>query len=160
MVTQVLPKSADNGYRGHVLAPWLLGLLVLMKASIGVNSILNGYTVATTADGLPLDTYPPPAARTVVALFGTWGVGQLAICLVAVVVLVRYRSLVPSMFALFLLEHLSRKLVLQFLPIPRTGTPPGTIVNVVLLVVVIGGLALSLWRRDGVRVRASPTAGR
>jgi hypothetical protein len=48
------------------------------------------------------------------------------------------------MFALLLLEHLSRRLILYFSPIIRTGTPPGFYVNLVLLAVMLLGLALSL----------------
>jgi hypothetical protein len=51
------------------------------------------------------------------------------------------------MFAMLLLEHLGRKLILHFLPIVTTGTPPGIFVNLGLLALMIGGLALSLWRR-------------
>jgi hypothetical protein len=48
------------------------------------------------------------------------------------------------MFALLLLEQLSRRLILRFSPIIRTGTPPGFYVNLVLLAVMLLGLALSL----------------
>jgi hypothetical protein len=52
------------------------------------------------------------------------------------------------MFALLLLYQLSRQLILRFLPIPRTGTPPGSAINLVLLGVMIVGLALSLRSQD------------
>jgi hypothetical protein len=51
--------------------------------------------------------------------------------------------MIPLMFALVTFEYLSRRLILQFLPIVRTGTPPGSVVNLVLLAVMIVGLALS-----------------
>jgi hypothetical protein len=57
------------------------------------------------------------------------------------------------MFALLLLEHLSRKLILLFLPIVRTGTPPGFFVNLVLLAVMMVGLALSLWSQDNLQAQ-------
>ena len=55
------------------------------------------------------------------------------ICLLCILVLARYRNMVPFMFAFLLLEHLSRKLLLQFVPIVRNGTPPGFYVNLGLL---------------------------
>jgi hypothetical protein len=61
---------------------------------------------------------------------------------------IRRSSLIPFMFALFLVQQLSRKLIFEFLPIARTGTPPGSAINLVILSVTIVGLALSLWRRD------------
>jgi hypothetical protein len=75
------------------------------------------------------------------------------ICLLSILVLVRYRSIVPLMLALLLLEHLSRKLILQFLPIVRTGTPPGFFVNLLLLAVMMVGLALSLWSQDNLQAQ-------
>jgi hypothetical protein len=68
--------------------------------------------------------------------------------LLCVLVLARYRALVPFMFALLLLQHLSRTLILQVMPIDRTGTPPGFAVNLVLLALTVVGLVLSLRSRD------------
>ena len=85
MLEQLLPRTIDNTYRGQKAALWLLGLLLLMKTAMGLNSIINGYKVATSADGIPLDTYPPAAARTIVALFGIWGLGQAMFTKVIVV---------------------------------------------------------------------------
>ena len=147
MLDRLLPRRVDNTYRGHKLALWLFGLLLFMKAAISVNSILNGYTVAQSADGIPLDTFTPGGARTVVSLFGLLGISQLIFCLLGILILVRYRALIPFMFALLLLEHLSRRLFLQLMPTVRTGKPPGPAINLGLLAVMIVGLALSLWDR-------------
>jgi len=156
MFSDLLPQRIDNTYRGHKLALWLFGLLVLIKTAMSVNSIFLGHKVATSADGIPLDTFPPAAAQTVLALFAIWGLVHLMICLLCVLVLFRYRAMVPLMFAFLLLEHLGRKLVLQFIPIARTGTPPGSSVNLALLAVMIVGLALSLWSQDRVQAQATP----
>ncbi len=153
---KLLPATIDNTYSGQKAALWLLGLVLLMKSAMGLNSIINGYTVATSADGIPLATYPPDAARTIVALFAIWGLGHFMICLVGILALARYRSLVPFMFALFLVEHLSRKTILRFLPIARTGNPPASAINLALLVLMVVGLALSLWTRGNVQARNSP----
>jgi hypothetical protein len=55
MFNQILPRQVDNTYRGYKLALWLFGLLVLMKAGISLGTIFNGYTAASSADGIPLD---------------------------------------------------------------------------------------------------------
>jgi hypothetical protein len=153
LTNRLLPQRVDNTYRGYKLALWLFGAVVLMKLAMSLNSIFNGYVVASSADGIPLDTFPPAAAQTVVALFAIWGLAHLMICLLCILVLVRYRSMVPLMLALLLLEHLSRKLILQFLPIVRTGTPPGFFINVILLALMIVGLALSLRSQSNLRVQ-------
>ena len=148
MIEQLIPKHADNAYRGHRLALWILALIILMKLGIGLNSIFNGHYVASSADGIPIDTYTPAGTQTVLALFAVLGLFQLMLCLLGMLVLGRYRALVPLMFSLLLLEQLGRKLILLFIPIERTGEPSGSILNLVLLAALIAGLALSL-RRPG-----------
>jgi hypothetical protein len=145
MLDQLLPPRADNTYGGHKLAIVLFGLLVLMKTAISLGSIFNGYTAATSADGIPIDTYTPAGARTVVSLFALLGLANLVVCLIAILVLFRYRSLLPVMFVVFLLQHVGRYVILEFLPIARTGTPPGSAINLFILGAIVVGLALSLW---------------
>jgi len=147
MLNPLLPERADNLHRGHRLALWLFGLLLLMKTGISLSIIFNGRTAATSADGIPIDSYTPAGAQTVLSLFALVGLYNLILCIVGIVVLVRYRSLVPLMFGLFLLQQLGRSLILQLLPIVRTGTPPGSAMNLVMLALMVVGLALSLWRR-------------
>jgi hypothetical protein len=148
-VNQFLPERADNSYRGHKAALWLFGLLLLMKAAISLGSIFNGRTAATSADGIPIDSYTPAGAQTVLSLFALLGISNIIICLVGAVVLLRYRSLIPFMFALFLVQQLSRYPVFHFLPIVRTGTPPGSAINLTILGAIIVGLALSLLSKRG-----------
>ena len=62
-------------------------------------------------------------AQTVLVLFALLGLANLMLCMVATVVLVRYRTLVPLMFALFLILQVSRYFVFQLIPIVRTGAP-------------------------------------
>ena len=148
MLNLLLPSSLDNTFRGHKLALWLFALLLLMKTVMSVNSIVIGHSVAAGADGIPIDTFTPPGAQTVISLFAIWGLAHLTLCLLGLVVLLRYRTLIPFLFALFLLEQLTRKLVLHFLPIPTQGATTGHVVNVILPVLMVLGLALSLWRQD------------
>lgn len=147
MLSQLFPQRIDNTYRGYKLALWLLGLLLLMRIAISLGSIFNGHTAASSADGIPLDTFTPAGAQTVLSLFALLGLSRLMLGLIGILALVRYRAMVPLMFVLLLLETLGRKLILQALPIPRTGAPPASTMNLVLLALMIVGLALSVWPR-------------
>ena len=148
MLNQLLPRHVDNTYRGYTLALWLFAAVVIMKLGIGLNSIFNGRLVASSADGIPLDTFSPAASQAVVSLFAILGLAQLMICLLCTVVLARYRAIIPFMFAVLLLEHLGRRLIFLAMPIVRSGTPPGSFVNLVLLALMTVGLALSLRGHD------------
>ena len=144
MLNKLLPQQIDNTYRGHRLALWLLGLLVFMKGGIGLGTIVNGRSAAISADAIPLDTFTAAGEQAFTAIFAAWGLSQLILNLIGLLVLVRYRAMVPFMFALLLLEHLSRKLVFWILPIARTETPPGLYLNLAFVAAMIVGIILSL----------------
>jgi hypothetical protein len=155
MLDRLLPQRVDNEYRGHKAALWVLAVIVFMKTAMSLNSIFNGRYVASSADGIPLDTYTPAGARAVVSLFAIWGLAHLTICALCVLVLIRYRAMVPLMFTLLLVEHLLRRVLLWTMPIARTGTPPGLAVNLVLLALMAAGLALSLRTGGGAQTKAT-----
>ena len=150
MLDKLLPRTFDNTYRGYKVALWLFGLVVAVKITQSLLVIFNGYSTARDADGIPLDTYTPAAAQTAVALFAQGSLWRVTTCLLCVLVLLRYRSAVPFMFALLLLNYLASQLIFQFVPLARTGTPPGPIVNLMMFALMIVGLVLSL-RNQGIR---------
>ena len=153
MLNQFLPQRIDNAYRGHKLALWLFGLVVLVRIAQSLLVIFNGYYTVRNADGIPLDAYAPAPAQTILALFALYALSRLFILLLCVLVLVQYRSAIPFMFALLMLNYLAAQLSVRFVPIVRTGTPPGSVVNLVLFALMIVGLALSLWRRDNLQAQ-------
>ena len=149
MLDDLLPTRLDNQYRGSRAALWLFGLVVALKSVQSLSIILNGYSTARDADGIPLDSFIPAAAQTVVAVFAQGSLWRLFFCVVCLIVLLRYRSAVPLMFALLALNYLAAQLLLKFVPLLRVGAPAGPVVNLVLFFLMLVGLGLSLWRRGG-----------
>jgi hypothetical protein len=149
MLDGLFPQRLDNEYGGSKLALWLFGVVVAMKSAQSLAIIFSGYWTASGADGVPLDSYAPAAAQTVVAVFAQGSLWRLFFCLLCLLVLFRYRSGVPLMFALLALNYLAAQLVFEFVPLDRTGTPPGPLINFILFVAMLVGLGLSLWRRRG-----------
>jgi hypothetical protein len=146
MLELLLPPRIDNTYHGHRLALWLFAVLVLMKGGIGLGTIVNGRSAAISADGIPLDTFTPAGEQAFVSLLAAWGLSQLILNLIGLLVLIRYRAMVPFMFALLLLEHLGRRLIFWVLPIVTTEMSPGFFINLLFVAVMIVGLVLSLRR--------------
>lgn len=151
MLDRILPQVIDGTFRGHVLALWIFVPLLIMKTGIAVATIFNGREAAQSADGIPLDSFGPAGAQAVVTLFAVWGLSQLVFSAFGILALTRYRSLIPLMYVLLLIEHLARRLIFMVKPISRTGTPPGFYINLALLALMAAGLALSLWSRAGSR---------
>ena len=148
MFGKLFPQSVDNTYAGHKAALWLFGLVVAVRIIQSVNIIFNGYSVARNADGIPLDTFPPAAAQTLVSIFALSALYRLILSLLCVLVLVRYRRAIPMMFAVLALNYLAAQLILLFLPVAGTGTTPGSVITLITLALVIVGLALSLRNRS------------
>lgn len=155
MLNRILPPRIDNTYRGHRLALWIFGLVVAVRIVQSLGVIFNGYTTLTAADGIPLETFTPAAAQTVEAVWALFGVSRLFFLVLCVLALVRYRGAIALMFALLALNYLAAQLIERWIPLGRIGTPIGPTMNFILFVLMIVGLALSLWHRDGDRIAPS-----
>lgn len=150
-LNRLFPQRIDNTYRGYRIALVLFGIVVAVRALQSVLIIVNGHSVAQSADGIPLETYPAAAAQTILAIFAISSLNRLMISLIGAVVLVRYRSAVPLMFVVLALSYLGGQIILRFVPIVTAGTPPGPIMNIVMLGLAIVGLTLSLFERRQLR---------
>jgi len=58
--------------------------------------------MAVHGDSLPLETLDPVARQIVVSLYSLWGLEHLTICLISLMVLIRYRSMIPFMFLILI----------------------------------------------------------
>lgn len=156
MLDRLFPRQLDNRFEGYRAALWLLGLYVALKLIMGVNSIFNTESVAVGADGFPLDSFGPAAAQAVLMLFALTSLGQLALALIALTALVRYRAMVPFIYLVLLAEQLARRSIVQSYAVARTDSAPaGWYVSFALMALLAAGLVLSLLR-SGRRDRSSP----
>ena len=147
MLNRLLPRSADNLYSGWRSALWLLGLFIALKLVMGFNSIFNTASVAQGADRIPIDVMGS-AASTVLMFFALTMLGQLILALVALVILIRYRALVPLAFLLLLAEQLARRAIVASWAVPRDGDASAAIyANYLFAAWLVLGLILSLLPR-------------
>ena len=153
---RLLPDAADNNYFGSKIAIYGLAILMIpltfrslvhfLKDDSGVNSIATILTFSGSPD-----------PNTVIYLFSSlWGGQQLLFVFLAAIVLVRYRSLIPLMFSLFIVECLFRIVsgALHGLgPEYYESRPPGSVGTYVFL--AYGTLMLFLSLRSGLADAAS-----
>ena len=146
MMSQLLPERIDNAFHGRKPALWIFGLVVAVKMLQSVMVIFNGPSILRDADGIPLDSYPAAASQTIVAVWALMGLTRVVFYSLCVLALVRYRAAIPFMFAVIALHYLASTLLMRFLPLVTTGSPPGPMMNLGLFALALAGLALSLWR--------------
>ena len=150
MIERLFPAQIGNDYRGPRLALWLLGLFVALRLVMSVNTIFNTRSVATGADGIPLESFGAEGARTVLEMFAMLGVAQGVLACVGLLALVRYRAMVPLAWLLLLVEHAGRRGVALAHAASGPGpVAPGFYINMALLGLLLAGLVLSLLDTKG-----------
>ena len=150
MLDLLFPQRIDNTFRGQKVALWLLALLALMRTTMGATVMFNTHMTAITADGIPLDSYPAPAADNIVAMFALLGLTYFMTAIVCWLVLWRYRAAVPLVFTLLLLQFVAGLLLRLLHPFVREGSSPAAYVNSALLALLVVGWSLSVWKLKGV----------
>jgi hypothetical protein len=83
-------------------------------------------------------------ASEIIFAFALWGSSQLLMSIIQLLVIFRYRSLIPFMYLMLILEILLRELVGNMKPVTFAHTPPGAVGNQIMLPLAILMLALSL----------------
>ena len=131
LIDKILPSEANNKYLGNRLA--LFGLIFttcLMTWRSCVHLLYQDGGLNSIGSIIIFEGIPDPN-QVIYMLASVWGLQQLIFCLVNIVVLFRYRNLIPLMYIFWLLEWLARPLVVGLLhPLGEeyfTGTTPGIV---------------------------------
>lgn len=153
MFIRLFPKQIDNTYQGYALAIWLFVPLVLVKLLMGLNVaglnpwVSNRY-IAQSFDLIPLDTFSAEAASTVMFMFAAWGLALFVLSLLGVVVLIRYRAMIPLIYLLLAIEQFGRRGILTMSPVERAveihGITAALLINWGLMAALAIGFGLSL----------------
>lgn len=133
IITCILPKTIDNNYKGRQVSKLMFLLLTLVTIIRSLIHIFSSDGGAQSIATIPLDSYPSAAAATVVLMFALWGISQLLMSIVYIVVYFKYQSLIPAMYILLIIEYSMRLVVGMMKPIVTVGTAPGGIGNFILV---------------------------
>ncbi len=149
MLDRLFPGQLNNTYRGHPLAKWAF---VLMTVVTLVRSLIHMFASDGGAQHIatiPLDTFTVNGANAVILAFALWGLSQLLIGLIYVIVLWRYQALIPAMYLFMVFEYLMRIVLGAMKPIETVETAPGATGNFIIVPLALVMLFLSLSNKDG-----------
>ena len=141
---KLLPDAVDNQFRGIKLSQYAF---LLITAATIVRSLIHVFAAdggAQSIATIPLGTYPAEAAATVILMFSFWGLSQLLMGFVYLGVFLKYKSLIPMMYVLLIVEYAMRIVIGQMKPIVTAGTAPGSVGNWIMVPLCAVLLALSL----------------
>ncbi len=143
LIAALLPAKADNTVLGMKLPVYVFLLIAIVST---IRSSIHLFAPDGGAGSIAGMNLKVEGAGGIVFAFALWGSAQLVYALMQLVVAFRYRSLVPLMYVLLMVETLLRMLVGRMKPVTFAHTPPGAMGNYVILPLAAVMLALSLWR--------------
>jgi len=144
MLRRLLPSVVDKRFDGHAAAVWLFVPLALMKLALGAVHILRADGGAQSVSHMPLDAYPDGAAQNIIGVMARMGLEQCLLGVVFLVVLLRYRALIPLVYALMVLHYLGAKLLAAFKPLVLAAPSGAGSMHLVIAVLAVFGFVLSL----------------
>ena len=148
----LLPEVADSKFKGNRIAYWVLWIYVFKSFFAGFVHMFALDGGAQSIGSVKLDSFTQGGADSVVTMFGLWGMEQFVIGLIVLVILWRYKSLIPLAWAIYAIEYSGRALSHVFTPgLVTEHTPPGVMVDTVLVPLAIAMLFFAIFttKRDG-----------
>lgn len=133
----IFPKQITNTYTGHPIALYAFYLITSITLIRSLIHILAPDGGAQSIATIPLDTYSVESANTVIFIFGLWGISQLLLGILFLIIVVRYKALIPLMYILIFTEYTLRLILGLFKPITLVGIAPGGIGNYVFIILSI-----------------------
>ena len=117
-------EVADNKFKGNRIAYWVLWIYVFKSFFAGFVHMFASDGGAQSIGSVKLDSFTQGGADSVVTMFGLWGMEQFVIGLIVLVILWRYKSLIPLAWAIYAIEYSGRALSHVFTPgiVNRTHT--------------------------------------
>ena len=141
LLNGLFPQNANNNYQGQRFALWGFTLLTLMTVTRSLVHIFKTDGGAQSIATIPLDSYTDAGAATVISMFAFWGIAQLILGLIYLVVLLRYRSLIPLMLLSLFTEWSCRLVLAEIKVIETTSQAPGGITALIFPPILL----LLLW---------------
>ena len=138
----ILPPTIDNTIRGTKLPFYVFAYYTVISIVRSCVHLLAPDGGAGSIAGIDLSV---AGADGIIFAFALWGSSQFLFALIQLLVVFHYRSLVPFMYLMLILEILLRELVGYIKPVTFAHTPPGAIGNQLVLLLAVLMLVLSLW---------------
>ena len=144
MIKYLFPNSIDNDYKGNKAPMYLFYLVTAFTVIRSIIHLVSPDGGAQSIATIPLHLYSKEASDTIIHMFAEWGLSQLLFGLFYIVVLIKYKNLIPLMYLFLVLEYSTRLLLSLYKPFALEGQAPGGIGNYVLVPLFIVMFILSL----------------
>lgn len=142
--SKLLPTKITNQYSGNKIALYFFVAIVsitIVRSLIHIFSFDGG---SQSIAGFPLDNFPQEAGSIIILMFCLWGISQLIIGIIYLIVLIRYKSLLPLMYVLLFIEYTSRLLAGFLKHASSTHLVPGVVGDYIMIPLTLLMFILSM----------------
>lgn len=144
----LLPVRAENSYRFNKIIVYIFAIVTAITIGRSLAHLFlpdgGANSIATI---ISFDGAPDPD-KVIYNIFALWGLAQLAMGVMYLIILIRYKNLIPLMWLFILVEYVMRIVIGRVLkPMGEeyfAGTAPGEIGNYIFIPLAIIMLAWSL----------------
>jgi hypothetical protein len=143
IIAKILPKNATNEYTGSKIAYWIFACLSVISLARSLIHLLSPDGGAGSIADLDLSG----GMENIVFAFGLWGLSQVIYAIIQLLVVFRYKTLIPLMYLILVFETLGRIFVGRIKPPILFHTPPGGTANFIMLPLALVMFVLSLLPR-------------
>ena len=144
LLVRIFPPNLNNDYKGYKISLYVFYALTALVLWRSQHHVLAPDGGAQSIATIPLDTFTEFGATAVISAFSLWGLSQLILGFINVLVVLRYKSLLPFMYILMIFEYLGRMMIGSVKPMPQVGTAPGGVINLPFVILALVMLVLSL----------------
>jgi hypothetical protein len=130
----IFPKKVDNSIRGSRIPVYVF--IVYSFVSLA-RSLIHTFAPDGGAGSIAGMDLSVEGADGIIFAFALWGSHQLLYAFIQLLVAFRYRSLIPLMYALLVVEVGLRMMVGYMKPVTFAHAPPGAIGNYIFIVLAV-----------------------
>ena len=147
-----LLATPEQGYQGTKGSFWFT---VAFTVLVTVRSLIHMFAPDGGANSIAGIEIEGDAGDNLVHLFAQWGLEQLILAIMAWIVMVRYRFLIPLVLTLQLFDWIMRGVLGEIKPLIVDEIPPGAIGNIIFVPLIAIALWFSLPKQTS--TRSNPT---
>jgi hypothetical protein len=134
MLEKILPKEINNKFPGYKFSEYaFLGLTIITVA----RSLAHMFLPDGGAESIATIDLSIEGADVIVAMFAQWGLSQLLMAVLYIVVFFRYKNMIPLMYIIIIAEYSGRIGMGLLKPFETLGTAPGAIGNFIIVPLAI-----------------------
>jgi hypothetical protein len=134
---KLIPEKIENKIPKNKFVYYFFWLLVGFNFFRSIEHIFAEDGGAESIAGIPLSSYSPEAANNIVSIFAQWGLSQLFLACILLIVVLKIRELIPLMLLIVALENIFRAGIGQYKSLIIDSAPPGALTPLIGLVTLI-----------------------